>query len=143
MPIPSTKEYSELKQQKNAKELIFDAYKDWGWLRTIEFQWITWVPTMRMPLVTRYMVYAKDIPCSCPTKGEATMLLLTSSGVVITCAGCRTTSGHLDKSAFRVESEEIVSLADAEKVCRESGQKLPLVIKNLLQKKRGVFQIWS
>jgi len=143
MPIPSTREYSELKQQKNAKELIFDAYKDWGWSKTIQFKWISWVPTMRIPLVTRYKVNAKEIPCSCSAKGEATMLQLTSSGVVITCAECRTTSGHLDRSTFRVESEGIVSLADAETICRESGQKLPPVIKNLLQKKRGVFQIWA
>ena len=142
MPLPSRKVITELKKQSDAKERITQAFKEYGWRRKIQFRWISWSPSIQMPILSVYSVQSKDVPCSCSAKSEATMVQLSSSGVVTTCMNCLRTSGMLDKSLFKIEDEKIISLAEAQRIANETGQRLPPIIQDLLDKKQGVFQIW-
>ena len=142
MPIPSNKEYDQLKHLPNARQQIQGAYEKWGWERNIEFAWVGWSPLVGMPILSEYSVHGKDLPCSCSAKGEAILVHLASTGINTTCMSCRTTSGPVSRSLLRLTSERLISLAEAERVCRESGQRLPKVIADQLDNKKGMFQIW-
>ncbi len=142
MPIPNRREYEKLRVLPEAKEQILKAYEVWSWKRSISFAWIGFNPAIQMPVLTKYTVHGKDVLCGCQAKGEAVLVRLASTGVNSTCQACRVTSGPLPVSLFRVDSERIVSLTEAEEVCRKSGQRLPKVIQDQLDGRRGVFQIW-
>ena len=128
MPIPTPDSVdSNGSPMWSSKEKLFETYaqEPYNWFRTITFEWVDFNARLGACIATKYFVDGAKLPCKCDGKNEYTLLNLRGTGVNITCAYCRITTGQLDEKAMEILGQRRVSFDEALKIMKETGQKQP------------------
>lgn len=125
MPLP------EIIGDKTIPE-IEELYKEAGWFKTIEFDWIKVNGRTRRPMLTRWIFNSNSISCDnaeCRALG-VTFMQLRPTGVMWTCASCRKTDGPISFEGIGREllehRRENISLTEAYEILARTGQQHPV-----------------
>ena len=124
MPIP------KITEDKTIAE-IEELYKEFGWFKTIEFNWIVVDGRTKVPRLTRWIFNSNSVSCDtaeCRALG-VTFMQLRPTGVMWTCASCRKTDGPISFDGIGrelLDHRRDLSLNEAYKILARTGQQHPV-----------------
>ncbi len=149
MPIPSKAEIFEATrgvnpdQQDKLKKIIDGLYREKGWVKVLQFNWVDFNPSMQLPVLTVYEVDAESLGCSCDAKGKANYVSKEKTGIFRTCAACRVTSGAIDrdKEMKQIDSKFITISKALEIIDKENIMPCP-ALKDMMKGKNNPVKVY-
>jgi len=128
MPIPRPP-----KNGWDSVDEMFEAYRENGWTRTIEFSWISMDPRLGGSIETRFEVRASRLSCSCGGQARFTFVQFRPTGVLVSCGSCRKTMGPIDHDdpCMKILSKRRIPVGEAFKILDATGQYVPPIMKKL------------
>jgi len=122
MPIPKLRDGM-------TREEVIELYKQYGWYKTLEVDWIE-IDRYKKPHLVKYVFNADTIPCDIPedVQAQLTFVSFMPHGVMWTCAMCGKTDGPISMQNGRKISDQEISVAEAWEVIKRTGQSKPVAL---------------